>query len=819
MASVSSSTSSLNNSIRGYGGMASGMDRDALIEQMLQGMDSKIDNVNKKITKTEWKQEAYQSLSDKIIALQDDYFGYSASSSLTSSSTFAKNQVSTIGKSDVTQYVSATGTSSMTEYLSILGVQKLATSAVRVSDSKKSGVIMTNISSLTDTTKYSNLQGTNLVIGTYNSDDSFNQIGKFTFPSTYTDENGKTQTIDYTTTDTSKLVEQLNIALKDANFGKADNFDGYLQFNLETDGSLSLVGKDKNGNDVPDSFVINSGCSALGALGLDKDAVGDTSKGISIGTFNANSTDFASAAISSPTWTKYLENQKLSFTYGGQTKEIDLTVSDNVASLDEYKELLQKRIDKAFGAGKIEVSTTEGALSFNTVSADDSLTIHSDDMTLRNNLGITKNASNKISVEGTIADSWEKLGFKLNLTDEDKKDSVKVKTELDNLLKDFTINGVKIEGLTSDMTINEMLEKINDTTDAGVKASYLSGTNQFVLVATETGSGRSIELGGNAETIFGSSNKDNNRDGEDAVIEVSYGNGLTTTIKSASNTFDLEGLKVTVTGTFGYKTDDNGNFKKDENDNLIRDTSQSVSFSAKADVDGVTETVKKFIEAYNELVKEINTQMTTKPSSYQPLTDDEKDALDDTTIEKWEKKAKEGLLYGDSTLRSLSSDLQGIFTQFMSQNGVSIEMLEDMGISYSDDYLDGGTIVFDESKFKEAMESDPESVSNVFAGGGKVKTSFTKIIESTLTKYATRYATKNGNSYGLLIEEAGSSKIPTSARNNQKYRELQDLQEQLEKLKDQRQTKEDHYISIFTAMETAISNMNTQSSYLSSLQA
>ena len=75
----------------------------------------------------------------------------------------------------------------------------------------------------------------------------------------------------------------------------------------------------------------------------------------------------------------------------------------------------------------------------------------------------------------------------------------------------------------------------------------------------------------------------------------------------------------------------------------IRDRSKAVTFSAKADVDGVTETVKKFIEEYNEMIKEINTQVTTRPDkSYGPLTEEQQEEMSEKSIENWEKKAKQG---------------------------------------------------------------------------------------------------------------------------------------------------------------------------------
>ena len=233
----------------------------------------------------------------------------------------------------------------------------------------------------------------------------------------------------------------------------------------------------------------------------------------------------------------------------------------------------------------------------------------------------------------------------------------------------------------------------------------------------------------------------------------------------------------------------------------------------------MTETVKKFIEEYNEMIKEINTQVTTRPDkAYGPLTEEQKDEMSDKSIENWEKKAKQGLLYNDATMRALSLDMQGVLTNLMA-NGANYKDLEEMGITISDDYLDGGTITFDEAKFKAAMTSDPEKVSNVFTGGGDIKKGLASIIEDTLTPYATKYANRNGNSYGRLIEEAGSEKIPLSIMNNQIYKDLKEMQSVLDTLNARLASEQDRYISQFTTMETLINQMNSQASYLAQFQA
>ena len=275
-------------------------------------------------------------------------------------------------------------------------------------------------------------------------------------------------------------------------------------------------------------------------------------------------------------------------------------------------------------------------------------------------------------------------------------------------------------------------------------------------------------------------------------------NGVQTTITSSSNTFSIDGLDIRATNTFntGSATAEGG-----------------VSFTASADTEKVTETVKKFIEAYNAMIDEVRTQVTTKPdSNYKPLTDDQKNEMNETSIKNWEDKAKEGILYNSSALKDLDNATQGIFSSMM-MNGVSYDDLEKIGISFSDDYTAGGKIVFDEEKFKTAMDSDPEKVSDLFTGThGIVNT-----IDSTLSTYATRYASRNGNSYGVLIEEAGSEKLSLTLTNNSIYKELKDMQETITNLQSQLSTEQDRYISQFTQMERLINQMNSQSSYLSQL--
>ena len=811
MSSVSSTSSSLGNTaLRGFGGLASGIDRDALIEQMTARTTSKITAKKQAMTKLEWKRDAYRSISNKIIDLQDNYLSYSATKSLKNSDFFAKNQVSVQGDSDYTKYISATGNADTASRVSVLGVNKLATSATLSSGAKGASPITLGGISASDFSnkkvKTSNLSGTKLTFGTYSiTDKQFTPEATFTFPTSYEKklDGGKTETvtIDYTAS-SDKIVEQLNEALDSQGFLGKDGKSG-IQFELK-EGKLQ-ISQTGSITDKGKSCVIRGTSSALKSLGFNSGNMNkdDIDNGISLEEFNDHTSSFEAAAITEHSLSSYLKGKSISVSYGGQTKNIELIGDkEEIKEFSDFKTSLQTKLNKAFGSGKVTVGEDdEHRLTF-TIPKDSTATdstakdnkqtlqISADSKELQNALGITSTQSNKISTGSSLWENRDKLGLgKYN-----------TKEKLNDALKNFTVNGAKIDNITADTTVDELLTAINNNKDAGVTATYLGSENKFVLSSNEKGKGREISLGADPKDTTDAANlifSGVSQDGTDGEMSILY-NGVKTTITSSSNTFSIDGLDIRATNTFntGSATAEGG-----------------VSFTASADTEKVTETVKKFIEAYNAMIDEVRTQVTTKPdSNYKPLTDDQKNEMNETSIKNWEDKAKEGILYNSSALKDLDNATQGIFSSMM-MNGVSYDDLEKIGISFSDDYTAGGKIVFDEEKFKTAMDSDPEKVSDLFTGThGIVNT-----IDSTLSTYATRYASKNGNSYGVLIEEAGSEKLSLTLTNNSIYKELKDMQETITNLQSQLSTEQDRYISQFTQMERLINQMNSQSSYLSQL--
>ena len=395
------------------------------------------------------------------------------------------------------------------------------------------------------------------------------------------------------------------------------------------------------------------------------------------------------------------------------------------------------------------------------------------------------------------------------LTDASTKGTATSSTKLTDLglsesdiTSGITINGKTISGLTKDSTITDLVSKVNSS-GAGVKAKFLSSSGKLALITNDTGADAKITIGdgtGNdaAGKLFGGTDSTNVA-GTNGKMTVSYGNGVEDTIESSSNTFNVDGMKVTASNNF-----DNGN----------------VTFTKSADTSSIIENVKNFIKDYNALVEETNKQVTTRPSSdYEPLTEEQEDEMTDKEIEKWNEKAKEGILYNETTVSDFAFSLQGFMNTAitdLAKSGYTYTDLQNIGISMSEDYADGGQIKFDEDKFKAALESDPDKVADIMGGTANSKGIASKL-QDTLTPYATKYATRNKGSYGRLIEAAGSDKLVLTKTKNTIYNSIQSQNDTITNLKAQLKTEQERYIEQFSNLESLINNMNTQASYLSGL--
>lgn len=795
ISSVNSTGSSLTSSIRGFGGLASGLDRDTLIEQFTAGTRSKIAQQKQKQQKLQWTQEAIRGISDKIYDFSSKFTSFSSSSNLTSSKLFSRSQISVNGVNS--KYVSATGSAASAENLSINRIKQLASNATMNTGTVSSKTLTTADLGLGT----GGTLDTNKEISTIAGDMLYVKYGNSTYGVTMAD-GGK---------DVASAVNMINEQLKTVEISGGKKLSDVMKATVSADGKIGFEAIDNaNGNRLELAGGTGDILKDLGFLkeGEKFDNLSDAQKNIA----QAGGLTAANAAQVTKEEKLYnlLSEKKLTFSYNGTKGEIKLDKYDASTTLEKVKEDLQTKLNEAFGKGRISVDISNGGLSFTTTKpTEDGKTELDNSSTLSilsgaglvgegGIFGIAAGASNRINLSTTV----EKAGFAKS-------------AEFSKSLKDdgsyyLSINGVEIEGITKDSTVKEIVEKINNS-KAGVKVSYQSISDQFVLTSTENGAAGEIKFDTNAggkqnlaELMFGTPKEGTNyTKGQDAILSVSYpGSKDEIEITRASNSFDLDGINVTLKGTFGY----------DEHGAEIQGT-EAVTFTGSVDSENTTKTVKEMIEAFNDILKLVNTEVSTKPNrKYAPLTDEQKEELSDKTIEKWEEKAKAGLLFADNDLRMMANSMRTVI------NAADRSKLSEMGITVSDNYKDNGKLVFDEAKFKAALEKDPEAVREVLNrpatdSGDTSQAGLLTRIGSIMD----RYGKTTGATKGVLVERAGSVHAPTSILKNSLQKQLDSIDTYIDKLNDKLKTEQDRYISQFTSLETLINQMNSQSSYLSSM--
>ena len=464
--------------------------------------------------------------------------------------------------------------------------------------------------------------------------------------------------------------------------------------------------------------------------------------------------------------------------------------------LDTLRTSMQKQLDDAFGDGRIKVSANSGGLQFKTTvpgggnDTSSVLSVSSGSAGLLGEngaLNMNYGESNRVNMEAKISESGLRT-FKEGTT----------------FPATITINGVDIKVEESD-TVRTLMDKINNS-DAGVEVNYQNSSDKFVFTSKKDGASGKISVGGDFKNIFGTSF--NKTDGQDAIVAVKYaGSDEVVEIVRDSNSFKIDGMTISVNGEFGYKAGAGGKLELDK-------TSDPVTFDAKVDEDKIVETIKKMVEEYNEIIELVGKETGIKPNrDYEPLTSAQKAEMSESEIEAWEEKAKEGLLFNDNDLKGLSNSLRFVVST------ADQAALKKLGITTSSTASDKGKLSFDESAFRAALKTDPEGIREMFTkertvDENGVATGVNGIAVNMKSAFD-KYAKTLGEPKGILIERAGSIKSPASITQNSLYKQMEQIDKRISDLQDVLKMEQDRYIRQFTALESVIAQMNSQSGWLS----
>ena len=273
--------------------------------------------------------------------------------------------------------------------------------------------------------------------------------------------------------------------------------------------------------------------------------------------------------------------------------------------------------------------------------------------------------------------------------------------------------------------------------------------------------------------------------GQDAIVEL---NGATFT--SASNNFQINGLTITA--------------------NQLTGADEEISITTNTDTQGIYDMIKGFFTEYNTLIKEMDSLYNADSAKgYEPLTDDEKEAMTDKEIEKWEEKIKKALLRRDDTLQSVSDSIKNAFQKSYEINGKKYSLssfgIKTGGYFTSGDneksifHIDGdskdSTSSGNTDKLMAAIASDPDTVCEFF----------NKLADGV-------YAELSNKMKGTTLSSAYTVYNDKSMKNeyNEYTKTIKSWEEKIESY-------EEKYRKQFTAMEKALATLNSNSSSLTGL--
>lgn len=786
------------------GGITSGFDTEAMVTQLLSSYQTRIDKQSQKITKLSWQQSAYQDITKKITEFKNTYFDVlKRDTYLMSPSTFNKFKADVTATSNADAAgltVSTTSNSSSGSYKIKLNQAAKASTAQGNSItsgnfkldldkalSSASGEVKTNDDgSKTWTMNFA----LDVQVGGIRKTISFSADALLGADGNVADKDAaKSSIIDSLN---QKLQESFGYSGKTSGATGATDANGkewFLQVKLGSDGKAEF----QVGGNASVSVAENKGNFGL-AQPKEKVAI---STGSVVTGVNAFQVEIGGKNVS-------VAFNGVSSTYydsKGQT--------GNEAILAEYKELKTAAYRKSYNLADNEIvsdeqlekftySNEQAAKDKNAASIKEALkgvagyTFNFDgtyvtaadsngnsvDFSMTSveggTLGLTKaSASNKISSGSTLSD----LGFK---------------PEADGTYK-LNINGTEIS-LDKKSTISSMMSAVNKSA-AGVTMTYSSLTNSFTLESKEFGGAGKVEVGdtslGRSLGLVDDNGTVGASEGQNAIFEI---NGQEVYLND--NTYTLDG------NTFTF------------NDNMTIGETYTVNIAK--DSTTVKDALKKFVESYNKLIDDVYGYIGKSPAkdddgnTYEPLTNAEKEEMSEDEITKWEEKAKQGVLYNDSTVSTVMSQMRSaLYTNVTLDDGSKFGIYN-LGIKTSSEWSEHGKLQIDEDAFDKAFENNEDAIIKLFTDSdtGMMK-KLNSVIDGAVKSSGA------ANTRGTLVRKAGKADSSVTT-DSTIYKEMVKMQDRLKELQDRYDTKEEYWWKVFTNMETAMADLNSQTSYISS---
>ena len=332
-------------------------------------------------------------------------------------------------------------------------------------------------------------------------------------------------------------------------------------------------------------------------------------------------------------------------------------------------------------------------------------------------------------------------------------------------------------------TVQSVIAKVNaQSGKTGIRAMYDENVGRVFLMSTSTGTDNYIKVVADGNNILQNLNLYNPEHtdgmlstGTNAQIKINNGEIM----EFDSNQINLVGMTMTL---------------KQQGD---------ITLTVGKDIDSVVDQIKSFVEQYNTIMEDLGTKLGEKRyRDFPPLTDEQKDAMKEKDIEKWEEKARSGIFRADPMLSSIASSLRMTMGDAV-DTGSKYNALSSIGITTTPDWKDNGKLYIDEKKLREALTEDLDGVMKIFNNDSE---------EPKAQGIARKLDDMLKSQMESIASTAGRNVI--GADESYLGREISRMDKRLDEMQNRLIRIEEGYWARFTAMEKALQQMQSQSDWL-----
>lgn len=794
-------------------GLNSGLDTDSIITELIKAKSEKLNTLKGAQTKLEWKQTSWKTANSKIYS-----FYNSALSNMKYQSSYKKKST-TVSNTSIASVVAGDSAVNGSQSLVVKQLAKSGyltggklsedssiKSSSTLNDALGAGLTGTGTIDVTAGGKTTSitLDGTTTIAGVVSKlnsagvNASFDSTNQRIFVSVA--NSGASNDFSLTATNSDGLSALASLGLvTSSDITNNKSYQQWSKYYAEDDSSILS-------NLAADGTLANYTASSAATI-----QSGFATLEKSISTYQSSLTKQQGLLETAMQNEKYLAVEGSTSSEKRQNATDALTAAQNAITENseklEYLALSEKDAASLTDEEKTTLDEYEEKYDLTSLDKD---TLTAEQSTLKENLATAK---------ANLAAVTTVTGYETAISDLQKNIYDTYATMKDNALAlneyyGTLTNDELTEKITSAIASN--LEYISKADTYAEEYAAIKGENASVYALSDTAS-YSISEDAKSELVrkVNTANEAiNNADsyannsavriaGQDAVISLNNAE-----FTSNTNNFTVNGLTITasqVSSITGYTTGTDG-----EGNEVEVPLYEETSINTADDITGVYDMVKSFFTSYNTLIKELDTLYNADSSKgYEPLTDEEKSSMTDDEIEQWEEKIKTALLRKDSDLGNVITGLKNSMLSSITIKGSSYNLtsfgIETLGYFNSEEnergcyHIDGdsadGTTAGYTDKLKTMIASDPDTVASFF-------TQLTSSMYDNLTKQ---------------MKSTNYSSIYTVYEDKKMKTDISDYDDKIDEAQEKLNDLEDKYYKQFSAMEVALSKLNSQQSSLSSI--